>query len=170
MKSTFVAAILIIAVKGISACSAGSCEETGCLELDGGGIPAFEEMVSQCVGKAELSACSTSFITAGICASKNGQNMCVTECVSALDSCEQGVCLFVGSTMDRSYIGCMPEAGDQAAGKPCTYPTDCILGSQCVEFAGKPKCCYVACSEEKLCLGATCTDTGFGFSVCVEGL
>ena len=172
MKAILFASMLILAVSGIYACSDNSCEvadgSTGCLAIseDGGGI---DEKLAHCEGKSEFTVCSTSSLSAGICASSHGYLMCVKECVDFNDNCNPGECRYMGNNASGSIIACMPEGGGVAIGGACQYQTDCDKGAQCVELSGKPKTCYAVCSETVPCSGATCTDTGFGFSICASG-
>lgn len=90
-------------------------------------------------------------------------------CSSVGDPCLQkinghaGTCYLYGEEEGAFY--CMP-TGDVPVGKACTSMNDCVPGSQCLERDQK-RTCFSTCFESMGCNDGSCTDTGFGISICI---
>lgn len=90
---------------------------------------------------------------------------CFYECTTVGDECDFGTCYFVGPNDYTFY--CLP-TGTKAVGEACGMAADCMAGFQCLDRGGAMSC-YQVCDDGTPCPSGTCTDTGLGFNVCVEG-
>jgi len=97
---------------------------------------------------------------------------CVLECVEVVDA----ECTVIGGPCGCDRIcyytdfghRCTKE-GAKAEGEVCENATDCVAPGQCLQVTetGDPRC-YLACDDSKPCMAGECTDTGLGFSVCLQ--
>ena len=72
---------------------------------------------------------------------------------------QNGFCYFTAPSENL----CLP-AGSKGTGDACGTVSACMPGVQCLE-QGNSKNCYLICIDS--CDTGTCTDTGFGFKVCM---
>ena len=134
-----------------------TCSAQGICEYDSG-------YKSDCVQSGD--ACLRADGRGGLCISDDASALpsCALACDLVGAGCEDGVCYFTGQ---QFTYACLPP-GTKQAGEHCTGVSDCAPGLQCLEKAVTGVVCWRLCDATYPCEGTDeCTDTGFGFSVCV---
>ena len=122
-------------------------------------------------GECASASAAGAACTGGVCLENTGSTFdCYAACDVVGNICNNtdgsaGSCYFWG-TKTGDYICMTP--GETAVGDACVTIGDCGLKAQCLEEGGI-KACYATCTAEADCTSPdTCTDTTFGFSVCVS--
>lgn len=103
----------------------------------------------------------------GHCLDATGTLACYKGCTTIGDKCMDGVCYYVDVAL--GYF-CMPE-GAKKPGEYCKLPNECAPNVQCLireTPVGQTSQCYPHCLNKYDCVDGDCTDTGLGFSVCLE--
>jgi hypothetical protein len=104
----------------------------------------------------------------GVCVDlKGGVPECFATCANPGFECKSyGACYYTGFA--EPFL-CLPP-GYKVPGEWCGAANECVAGATCLDYDGM-MICFEVCDDAYPCQDEfECTDTGLGFSVCVESL